>query len=84
MKIRKKRKLRKAKYKYLTERNSNDNSGNTGKARNIIVQVPDCILKASDPAKKEQKRSMRMSWWSYLVMLAIYLLYLFIGAGLIF
>ena len=37
MKIRKKRKLRKAKYKYLTERNSNDNSGNTGKARNIIV-----------------------------------------------
>ena len=28
--------------------------------------------------------SMRMSWWSYLVMLSIYLLYLFIGAGRVF
>ena len=25
-------------------------------------------------------KSMRMSWWSYLVMLLVYLLYLFIGA----
>ena len=28
----------------------------------------------------EKAKSMRMSWWSYLVMLLVYLLYLFIGA----